>query len=149
VEHGETLELEVCKGHVHRLRLVEADLSPTYEIAEDTDALVAKTVDALLHAVQSGTLDAELDVTAAAPRAEEATRTVLFALAVAVRAASRETEFHVFHGLDELVAGFVRQRDVPPPDGDPAPFDLDAFRAAADEMVTAGERLTGTSADAR
>jgi len=41
-----------------RLRPVEADLSPTYEIAEDTDALVAETVDVLLHAVQSGTLAA-------------------------------------------------------------------------------------------
>ena len=30
-----------------RLRPVEADLSPTYEIAEDTDALVAETVDVL------------------------------------------------------------------------------------------------------
>ncbi len=57
-----------------RLRPVEADLSPTYEIAEDTDALVAETVDVLLHAVQSGTLAAELDGTPAAARAEEATR---------------------------------------------------------------------------
>ena len=132
-----------------RLRPVEADLSPTYEIAEDTEALVAETVDVLLHAVQSGTLAAELEGTPAAARAEEATRTVLFALAVGLRAASRETEFHVFHGLDGLVAGFVRQRDIPPPDGDPAAFDLAAFRAAAGEMVAAGERLTGASSGAR
>ena len=129
-----------------RLRPVEADLSPSYEIAEDTDALVRETVDVLLHAVQSGTLAAELDGTPAAARAEEATRTMLFALAVGSCARSRarpsSTSFTASTGSSP--ASFA-QRDVPPPDGEPAAFDLDAFRAAADEMVAAGERLTGTS----
>src|SRR5437667_4729093 len=56
-----------------RLRPVEAELSPSYEVTDDADELVAETVTVLLHAVQSGTLAAELDGTAAADRAEEAT----------------------------------------------------------------------------
>ena len=41
-----------------RLRPVQAELSPSYEVADDPDDLVAETVDILLHAVQSGTLAA-------------------------------------------------------------------------------------------
>ena len=90
-----------------RLRPVQAELSPSYEVADDPDELVAETVDVLLHAVQSGTLAAELDGTPAAARADEATRTILFALAAGVLAGSREYEFYVQHGLDNLVAGFI------------------------------------------
>jgi len=132
-----------------RLSPVQAELSPSYEVADETDDLVAETVNALLHAVQSGTLGAELHGTAAVDRADEATRTILFALAAGLSAASRETEFYVFHGLDNLVAGFIGARDLPPPDRPPAAFDAHAFRAAADELVALGGRLTGRSAGAR
>jgi ATP-dependent helicase/nuclease subunit A len=132
-----------------RLCPVPAELSPSYEVADETDDLVAETVNVLLHAVQSGTLGAELHGTAAVDRADEATRTILFALDAGLSAGSRETEFYVYHGLDNLVAGFVGTRDLPPPDHPPAAFDARAFRAAADELVALGGRLTGRSVGAR
>ncbi len=52
---------------------VEAALSPSYDIAEDADELAGETFDVLMHAVQSGTLAAELHGTDAAGRADEAT----------------------------------------------------------------------------
>ena len=57
---------------------------------------------------------------------------MLAALDVGILAESRETEFHTHHGLDGLVRGFIRERDVPPPDVEAAPFDAPAFRRAAD-----------------
>jgi ATP-dependent helicase/nuclease subunit A len=41
-----------------RLRPVEAELSPSYEIAEDDDLLIHETFEVLLQAVESGTLAA-------------------------------------------------------------------------------------------
>ncbi len=128
-----------------RLRPVEAQLSPSYEIAEDDDALVRETFEVLLHAVESGTLSAELAGAEAAARADEATRTVLVALAAGTQAESRETEWQVLHGLDNLVAGFIRQRDIPPPDVESAPFNAPAFRAAADAFVGLAAPVSGAS----
>jgi ATP-dependent helicase/nuclease subunit A len=124
-----------------RLRPVEAQLSPSYDIAEDEGPLLRETFDVLLQAVESGTLAAELHRTAAAARADEATRTILDALGAGLQAESRETEWYVYYGLDALVEGFVRQRDIPPPDAPAAPFDAAAFRAPAEEMVRQCERL--------
>lgn len=123
-----------------RLKPVEAGLSPSHEIAEDEGdqgALVGETVEVLLQAVESGTLAAELAGTGAAGRAEEATRTILDALEADLKAESRETEWKIYYGLDALVGGFIRQRDVPPPDAEPAGFDAEGFRAAADAFVRA------------
>ena len=118
-----------------RLKPVEAALSPSYEIAEDDDALVHETFERLLHAVQNDTLAHELAGTAAAARAAEATRTILFAVQVGLPAETKELEWGFRHGIESLVAGFVGQRDIPPRDAEAAPFDLAAFRAAADEIV--------------
>lgn len=49
-----------------RLRPVEAALSPSYEIAEDEGPLIRETFEVLMHAVESGTLAAELMGTDAA-----------------------------------------------------------------------------------
>ena len=132
-----------------RLRPVEAQLSPSYEIAEDDEALTRETFEVLLHAVQSGTLAAELGGSPAAARADEVATTILFALEAGLRGESREGEWHAALGLDALVAGFVRQRDVPPPDVEATPFDAAAFRAAADELVARARRIGGTSRGAR
>ena len=118
-----------------RLRPVEADLSPSYEIAEDQGPLVRETLQVLLQAVESGTLVAELIGANAAARADEATRTILDALAAGLQVESRETEWKVYYGLDALVEGFIRQRDIPPPDVPALPFDFTAFGVAADEFI--------------
>jgi len=132
-----------------RLRPVEAGLSPSYEIVEDADALARETFEVLLHAVENGTLAGELAGTAAADRAGEATVVVLNALAVGLLAESREGQYNDQHGLDGLVASFIAQRDVPPPDLAPAAFDLAAFRAAADAVIGLARPLTGRSEGAR
>lgn len=128
-----------------RLYPVEAQLSPSYEIAEDDEALVRETFEVLLHAVQSGTLAAELMGTDAEGRAEEATRTLLFALAVGLPAQSRDTGWQILHGLDGLVGGFIMERDVPPQDAEPAPFDAAAFRTVADELIALARPVRGGS----
>ena len=129
-----------------RLQPVKASLSPSYEIAEDDEALVHETFQVLLQAVESETLAAELEGDGAAARADEATRTILDALAAGLQAETRETEFWVYSGLDALVKGFLRQRDVPPPsDAPPASIDFGAFRKAADEFIREAAPVIGGS----
>ena len=128
-----------------RLRPVEAELSPSYEVVEDEEALLGETFEVLLQAVESGTLAAELAGTPAAGRAGEATATVLAALGAGLRAESQEYEWGTHHGLDGLIAGFIRQRDVPPPDAPPAAFDAAAFRGAADAFVQEARSVEGGS----
>lgn len=132
-----------------RLRPVEAELSPAYEIVEDEEDLVRETWEVLLHAVQNNTLAAELAGAVAPDRADEATRTVLLALAAGLRAESHEKEWKTDFGLDALVAGFIRQRDLPPADADAAVFDAAAFRIAADEFIAAAQPVRGGSPGAR
>jgi ATP-dependent helicase/nuclease subunit A len=128
-----------------RLCPVQAELSPSYEIVEDDEPLTRETFDVLLHAVHSGTLAAELAGTSAAARADEATRTILLALGAGLRGESREGQWRTLHGLDALVAGFLRERDIPPPDGEPPPFDADAFGAAADEFIARARGIAASS----
>jgi ATP-dependent helicase/nuclease subunit A len=128
-----------------RLRPVEAELSPAYEIVEDEEELVRETYERLLHAVQNGSLESELAGTPDAARAAEAARTLLFALQAGIRSESDDTGWAARHGLDHLVAGFIGERDVPPPDAPGADFDAPAFRAAADEFIGLARPVTGSS----
>src|SRR5881396_2098641 len=57
------------------------------------------------------------------------------ALEAGLRAEFHETEWKICYGLDSLVEGFIRRRDVPPADVPPVPFDATAFRAVSDEFV--------------
>jgi ATP-dependent exoDNAse (exonuclease V) beta subunit len=133
-----------------RLRPVEAQLSPGYEVAEDDEALVRETYEVLLHAIQSHTLADELAGLPEAARAEEAMRFLPLALQAGLRAESREREWDTQYGLDALVAGFIAQRDVPPADP-PAdvPFDATAFRNAVDEFLERAAPVRGRSEGAR
>ena len=119
-----------------RLRPVEAGLSPSYEIVEDDEVLVRDAFNILLHAVQNGTLNAELEGTKAVDRGDEATQIVLDVLNIGLRAETREGEWRDDYGLDALVRGFVQLRDVPPPDLPAPAFDFASFQKAAEEFVT-------------
>ncbi len=132
-----------------RLRPVEAELSPAYRIIEDDEDLVRETWEVLLHAVQTGTLGAELAGTGAEGRADEVTRTTLLALGAELRADSRETEFWTFYGLDALVGAFIRWRDVRPAEAEPAAFDAAAFQTAARAFIDVAAPVHGPSPGAR
>jgi ATP-dependent helicase/nuclease subunit A len=132
-----------------RLRPIEAQLSPSYEVAEDDDALMRETFDVLLHAVQTGTLAAELAGSPVAQRAPEVTTTLLLALEAGLRAESHELEYAVDFGLDALVEGFLRLRDVPPPDLQAADFDVASYRTALDEFLLRAAPVRGHSEGAR
>jgi len=133
-----------------RLHPAQARLSPSYTVADDDEALIQETCEMLLSAAQSGTLRAELARTPWADRADEVAETVLIALETGLRA---ETKFWdngaAWLGLDALVAGFVRQRDIRPPDLAPLAPDLGAFRRAADEFVALADLAQGESEGAR
>jgi ATP-dependent exoDNAse (exonuclease V) beta subunit len=118
-----------------RLRPIEAGLSPSYEIAEDDGELIRETFAVLLQAVQNGTLRAELEGADIAERADEATQTVLDALDAGLRAETQEMEWRDNYGLDALAEGFIRLRDIPPPDLLPQAFDIGSFRKTADAFV--------------
>jgi ATP-dependent helicase/nuclease subunit A len=132
-----------------RLRPVEAGLSPSYEIAEDDAALVRETFEVLLHGAQNGTLAAELAGTPAAARADEVSTLLLFALAIGLPGESRDAGWRTLHGLDALLAGFIRERDIPPPDAEPARFDVTAFQAAAGEFIERARPVRGRSSGSR
>jgi ATP-dependent exoDNAse (exonuclease V) beta subunit len=57
-------------------------------------------------------------------------------------------EWTVYHGLDALVEGFIHQRDIPPLDAEPAPFDQAAFQKATDEFLRLAKGVNGGSAGA-
>jgi ATP-dependent helicase/nuclease subunit A len=128
-----------------RLRPIEADLSPSYEIVEDEDELIRETFAQLLHGAETGTLGDMLDGSPARQHAAEAAEIVLSALASGIDAESRDLEYTTFWGLDGLVAAFLRHRDAPPPDAPAAQPDLEAFRRHAREFISLTAGLAGDS----
>jgi len=127
-----------------RLRPVEAELSPAYEIAEDVDGLVRETYDRLLRGTEMETLADELGGSVDAELIAEAQETLIDAVAVGLRAQRRESEFYTWHGLDSLVEGFILQRDCPPAGVDARPkLDLKAISKARGTVRRRASRLSG------
>ncbi|MDQ3341051.1 MAG: UvrD-helicase domain-containing protein [Myxococcota bacterium] len=118
-----------------RLQPMKARLSPAYEIAEDIDVLVEETFDVLLHAVQSGTLAAELEGVESG-YVLEVERTFQEALRAGVLVRSFErAPAPPKVGLDLLVRGFIEQRDRELTWTDTQAFDRVAFDASARSFV--------------
>lgn len=92
---------------------VEARLSASYDIAEDTSLLVDETLDLLLRGVRNGTLAQDLggydEILA-----DEAAETLRDFSRCGLRLQTQENEYRNKYGLDALVESFVRTRDVPP-----------------------------------
>lgn len=120
-----------------RLLPMKARLSPAYLIADDIDVLVEQTVDILLHAVQSGTLGAELAGQDPA-QAADVERTLQEALraGVLVRSYDRDPAPPKV-GLDLLFRGFIEQRDRELVWTGSGAFDRAAFDQTARELVAA------------
>jgi len=127
----------------------QAQLDPRYQLDDAADRLVDECVSSLLHGAETATLVDRMRGGPAAARAAEATSTILDAQRAGLRARSLETEFWTYHGLDGLVANFVRHRDVLA--DDPAPVELDrgAFEAATAEYLALVADVQGDSIGAR
>src|SRR5439155_17513840 len=119
-----------------RLRPVEAAISPSYEIAEETDELVRAVFDRLLQGAETGRLAESLGGRdpGSVPVAE-VEETVRTAQAAGLLMESQEYEHYVKAGLDLLVDGMIRTRDVRYVPG-PYESDLDAIRRRAAEVAT-------------
>lgn len=128
---------------------MEANVSPAYAIAEDSDALVRETWSLLQLGVETGTLASLLPAGPAAARAAEAEQTILEALRAGLRAETLEEEYTTRYGIDALVAGFIRHRDRPPPEPELAAFDPVSFQVYADELEALVRPLTGQSSGTR
>jgi ATP-dependent exoDNAse (exonuclease V) beta subunit len=132
-----------------RLRPVEAQLSPSYEVAEAADVLAQEAFHLLLEAAQAGRLDAELAGTSAAGFASEAEATIANALAAGFKRDTQEFEFYSKFGLDALVRCFIEQRDVPP-SLPPAPrFSAKKFHEGREQFLDVAKGVTGGSVGAR
>lgn len=118
-----------------RLRPVEAWLSPTYEIAEDTESLVVETAAMLVEGAQTGALPTLLAGTSAESFAEEATQTIIDALVSGIRREDSESDWGAKYGLSGLISAFVHQRDVVTDVPRLVPFDQTAFREAASAFL--------------
>ncbi len=124
----------------------QARLDPRYELADDDAHLVGECFQLLVHAAETRTLGELLRGSAAADRADEATATLLDAQRAGLRLRSLETEHWTYHGLDDLVAGFVLHRDIVAPEFAVVDFDRGAFERFADEYA---ELVDGLSPDTR
>jgi ATP-dependent helicase/nuclease subunit A len=123
---------------------MQARLSPFYDVVEDEADLVDETWRLLLDSAQQGTLAARLAGMDAAARAEEAQQTVLDYLLAGFRSDTKEHEFYSQRGLDALVAGFIRSRDVTPVEPKPPKADLASFRKLARTAVAELTKVQGT-----
>jgi ATP-dependent helicase/nuclease subunit A len=134
----DTAQLATIHGFADRLLRrwpAQARLDPRYELTDDDDGLTDECFQLLVHAAEAGTLDDLVRGTPAADLAGEATLTILDAQRAGLALRSRDTEHWTYHGLDHLVAGFVRQRDVALLDAVCAEHDRAGFTRFGGEYV--------------
>ena len=124
-----------------RLRPVEAQLSPAYEIMEEPEVLVEEAFGLLMDTAQSGTLGNELAGTAHADRASEVEETIGLALRIGLLPRSKDFGDYSLIGLAGLVRGFVDGRDLLPADPPPAKFDALRFRQHARDFAKRAKAL--------
>jgi len=128
-----------------RLRPVEAGLGPSYELVEDAKLLVREAYEALMQAVEAGTLATAVAGQVPPKEAREAEQTVGDALSAGVRPEEELFEWGTGRfGLDSLVRGFVEQRDVEVK-AKLEEVDLAALRKALRELVKLAKELGSAS----
>ena len=130
-----------------RLRPMEANISPEYEIADEIEPLVEETTEALLHGAEHGGLGGLLARAAPEVRAlaAEAQETVRLYLEAGLLSFEQVRTYVVQGGLDSIVRAFVEHRDHPPRQPPPARPDLAAFRKVGRQFVEAVAGLDGRS----
>jgi len=132
--------------HLLRKWPAQARLDPRYELDDDDARLTDECFQLLLHAAETRTLGELVRGAATAERADEATATLLDAQRAGLRLRSQETEHWTYHGLDNLVAGFVLHRDIAAPEPAAVAFERAAFERFAGEYA---QLVDGLSPDTR
>ncbi|HEX2690286.1 MAG TPA: UvrD-helicase domain-containing protein, partial [Kofleriaceae bacterium] len=128
--------------HLLRKWPAQARLDPRYQLVDDDADLADECFQVLVHAAETRTLGELLRGSDAAGRADEAIATILDLPRAGLRLRSLETEYWTYHGLDNLVAGFVLHRDIVAPELEAAPWDRAAFERVANEYLQLVEGLS-------
>ncbi|MEO7730172.1 MAG: UvrD-helicase domain-containing protein, partial [Kofleriaceae bacterium] len=134
----DTAEIGTIHGFADRLLRswpAQARLDPRYELDEDDARLAEECFQVLVHAAETRGLDELLRASPAAERVEEGITTILDIQRAGLRLRSLETEHWTYHGLDNLVAGFVLHRDLATADPPVIELDHAAFARFASEYV--------------
>ena len=134
----DTAEIGTIHGFADRLLRkwpAQARLDPRYELDDDDARLADECFQQLVHAAETRTLGELLRGSPVAERAEEAIVTILDLQRAGLRLRSLETEHWTYHGLDDLVAGFVSHRAIAIPDPPAAEPDRAAFARFASELL--------------
>jgi ATP-dependent helicase/nuclease subunit A len=132
-----------------RLRPVEAGIGPEVEVVEDETELVHEAVTLLLQAVESGTIEAELQGWCAPGDAKVAAAAIEAALTAHLRIETKDLGWSQLEGVEALCVAFISARDVEPLLSPPAKADLKAFRRHADEFIELAKPVKGDASGSR
>jgi ATP-dependent helicase/nuclease subunit A len=137
-----------------RMRPVEAEISPSYEIIDPEDPVVAETAELLLTSAESGLLPEAL--APAMPshglsrgQVEEAQLTIQDYLDAGLRAEALILEHATIPGFDSLVRAIVIQRDVPFPRPEVPKPPLDKAGQVIRDFIRRIDALSGGSEGTR
>ena len=137
-----------------RMRPVEAEISPSYEVIDSVDPVVEETAEFLLTSAETGHLVEALAPVMAShglnrAQLEDAQLTIQDYLEAGLRAETLELENSSIPGFDALVRAMILQRDVPFPRPDVPEPPLDEARQAIRDFSRRIDRLPGDSEGTR
>jgi ATP-dependent helicase/nuclease subunit A len=126
-----------------RLRPVEANLSPNYEIEENEGYLISETSELILHGAQSGTLEQELAGIKWPLPASQVQEIILDALDAGILPETKSgSGYSEKRGLDALFKGFIDFRDIKT-DLPTEKFDSARYRRYAEEFLALEKDIQG------
>jgi ATP-dependent helicase/nuclease subunit A len=129
-----------------RLRPREAQLSPSYEICEDTSTLESETYDVLLQAAELGTLPERLAGRLDAERCKEVAETITGGIRAGLKPDDRTFPWGSVAGLRGLFSSFIGSRDHLPKEPELERLDLKTFRRLAREFIQLAKSVDGSRA---
>ena len=137
-----------------RMRPVEAEISPSYEIIDSVDEAVDETAELLLTSAEGGRLPETLASVMAAhslsrAQLEETQLTIQDYLDAGLRAETLERDYGSVPGFDALVRAMVLQRDFPFPRPEVPKPPLDKTKKVIIDFIRRIDSLPGDSEGTR